>query len=357
MTQAGPEDTVAPVRPTPGTGGGLPSPDDAGALHETVIGWYHRHARDLPWRSADRTAWAVMVSEFMLQQTPVVRVLPVWEEWLRRWPTPAALAAAPSGEAVRAWGRLGYPRRALRLHAAAKAVTERHGGHVPADEEALLALPGVGSYTAAAIAAFAHGRRTVVLDTNIRRVFGRVLRGEALPRPSMTVAETRLARVLLPADDAEAATWNVAVMELGALVCTARSPRCDDCPLAARCAWLAAGRPAPEHQPTGQAWAGTMRQLRGAILAVVREAHHPVDLEALVRTATGTTVDLTGSDTDGGSSTGTGGTDSSPSGPLRTLSALGHDEARVRTALDGLAADGLVALDGAGHGRMVRLPD
>ncbi|WP_083701872.1 A/G-specific adenine glycosylase [Tersicoccus sp. Bi-70] len=343
MTQTGSGSTAATV---PATSGGTlaPVPDDVAVLHETVIGWYRRHARVLPWRSADRTAWAVMVSEFMLQQTPVVRVLPVWEQWLRRWPTPADLAAEPSGEAVRAWGRLGYPRRALRLHAAAVAVTERHGGHVPDDEDALLALPGVGAYTAAAIAAFAHGRRTVVLDTNIRRVFTRVLHGTALPRPSLTVAETRLARELLPTDDAEAATWNVAVMELGALVCTARSPRCTECPLANRCAWLAAGRPDPEHQPTGQAWAGTTRQLRGAILAVVREATGPVDVGALVRTATGTAVLLDVTDTDSGTR-----------GPLRTLAALGHDEARVRAALDGLAADGLVKLDG--DGPTVRLPD
>ncbi|GGC93768.1 hypothetical protein GCM10011512_20970 [Tersicoccus solisilvae] len=348
MTQAASSTTAAVVDPA--------DPDATADLHATVIDWYGRHARTLPWRAAERTAWAVLVSEFMLQQTPVVRVLPVWEQWLARWPTPADLAAVPSGEAVRAWGRLGYPRRALRLHAAATAITTRHGGRVPDDEEALLALPGVGAYTAAAVAAFAHGRRTVVLDTNIRRVFTRVLHGRALPRPSQTVAETRLARDLLPADDAEAAVWNVAVMELGALVCTARSPRCDDCPLADRCAWLAAGRPAPEHRPTGQAWAGTTRQLRGAILAVVREAAGPVDVEALVRTATGATVDLTGTSAAASAEPATHGR------ALRTLAGLGHDEDRIRSALGGLAADGLVRLDGAGgtrddDGRTVRLPD
>ncbi|OMH25492.1 hypothetical protein BKD30_06070 [Tersicoccus phoenicis] len=328
-------------------------------MHAAVIDWYRRHARVLPWRSADRTAWAVMVSEFMLQQTPVGRVLPVWEEWLRRWPSPADLAAEPSGEAVRAWGRLGYPRRALRLHAAAAAITERHGGRVPDDEADLLALPGVGAYTAAAIAAFAHGRRAVVLDTNIRRVFSRTLQGQALPRPSMTVAESRLARALLPADDADAAEWNVAVMELGALVCTARAPRCDDCPLAARCTWLAAGRPAADHRPPGQTWAGTTRQLRGAILAVVREATEPVDVAALLRTTTGPV--------DGPTAGSSGKPPVRYRRALAVLASLGHDDDRVRAALDGLAADGLVQLedtDGvgargrAGNGvRTVRLPD
>lgn len=353
MAYAGSGSTTAPVSRTHAWAGTPGDPKDTTALHTAVIGWYRRHARLLPWRSADRTAWAVMVSEFMLQQTPVGRVLPVWEEWLRRWPSPADLAAEPSGEAVRAWGRLGYPRRALRLHAAAAAITERHGGRVPADEEDLLALPGVGAYTAAAIAAFAHGRRAVVLDTNIRRVFSRILQGEALPRPSMTAAESRLARALLPADDADAAEWNVAVMELGALVCTARAPRCDDCPLAARCAWLAAGRPPADHRPTGQAWAGTTRQLRGALLAVVREATGPVDVGVLLGTATGT---ATGS---------VAGPSAGPSGepPVRyrralaVLAGLGHDDDRVRAALDGLAADGLVQLENSDGGRTVRLPD
>ena len=135
-----------------------------------VTAWFAAHARPLPWREPDCTPWGVMVSEYMLQQTPVARVLPVWAAWLERWPTPAALAAEEPGEAVRAWGRLGYPRRAQRLHAAATAIRDEHGGEVPADFEALRGLPGVGEYTAAAIASFAHGRRHVVLDTNVRRV-------------------------------------------------------------------------------------------------------------------------------------------------------------------------------------------
>lgn len=251
-------------------------------LHEPVLGWYDAHARELPWRGPQASAWSVMVSEFMLQQTPVNRVLPVHEQWLERWPTPAALAAEPSGEAVRAWGRLGYPRRALRLHAAATAIVERHDGQVPSAYDDLLALPGVGDYTASAIASFAYGRRHVVLDTNVRRVFARAVQGVEFPSTAVTKAEREVARELLPADDATAATWAVAVMELGALVCTAARPRCDACPIADRCAWRAAGHPAYDGPARkAQAWAGTDRQCRGRLLAVLRESDGPVHRSAL----------------------------------------------------------------------------
>ncbi len=224
----------------------------------------------------------MLVSEFMLQQTPVARVLPVHEAWLDAWPTPADLAAAPSGEAVRAWGRLGYPRRALRLHAAATAITERHGGEVPSDRGALLALPGVGEYTAAAIAAFAFGQRQVVLDTNVRRVLGRAVSGVELPPSAVTRAERDLGADLLPPDEPTAAAWSVAVMELGALVCTAAAPTCARCPVADRCAWLRAGRPAHAGPPRrGQTWAGSDRQCRGRLLAVLREAEGPVHVSRL----------------------------------------------------------------------------
>jgi A/G-specific adenine glycosylase len=251
-------------------------------LHHRVLDWYDDHARDLPWRTATASPWSVMVSEFMLQQTPVARVLPVHAAWLERWPRPADLAAEPPGEAVRAWGRLGYPRRALRLHAAASAIVELHGGEVPAEHDALLALPGVGDYTAAAIAVFAHGRRHPVLDTNVRRVHARVLDGVEHPASSVTRAERDRARALLPLDDATAATWSVAVMELGALVCTASGPRCGECPVAAQCAWRAAGHPAYDGPPRrAQAWAGTDRQCRGRLLAVVRDAEGPVHVSRL----------------------------------------------------------------------------
>ena len=246
-------------------------------LHEPVLAWYDEHARELPWRSASAGPWSVMVSEFMLQQTPVARVLPVHEQWLRRWPTPAALAAETPGEAVRAWGRLGYPRRALRLHAAATTIVERHGGEVPASYDDLRALPGIGDYTAAAIATFAHGRRHVVLDTNVRRVLARVATGVEFPAAGVTKGERTLAADLLPEDEPTAATWSVAVMELGALVCTAANPRCGACPLADLCAWRAAGHPAYDGPPRrAQAWAGTDRQCRGRLLAVLRDAEGEV---------------------------------------------------------------------------------
>ncbi len=260
------------------------TPPPASGLHEPILRWYDDHARELPWRDAAASQWSVMVSEFMLQQTPVARVLPVHERWMELWPNPRSLAAERSGEAVRAWGRLGYPRRALRLHAAATAIAEHHDGEVPDSYEDLIALPGVGDYTAAAIAVFAHGKRHVVLDTNVRRVLARVTSAQEFPGPSVTKAERSLAEGLLPPDDRTAATWSVALMELGALVCTAATPRCGECPVSDRCAWRAAGHPAYDGPPRrGQAWAGTDRQCRGRLLAVVREsdgAVHQTRLDA-----------------------------------------------------------------------------
>jgi A/G-specific adenine glycosylase len=250
---------------------------DNAALHGRLLGWYDEHARDLPWRDPSASPWAVMVSEFMLQQTPVSRVLPVYAQWLEAWPAPADLAAASTGDAVRAWGRLGYPRRALRLHAAATAILERHGGQVPSCYDDLLALPGVGDYTAAAIASFAFGRRHVVLDTNVRRVLGRTVAGVELPAASVTRAERDLAERLLPDDGPTAAAWAVATMELGALVCAASRPSCDRCPVSDLCAWRAAGMPAYDGPARrGQTYAGTDRQCRGRLLAVLRESHEPV---------------------------------------------------------------------------------
>lgn len=249
-------------------------------LQRRVLDWYATNARDLPWRRDDASAWAIMVSEFMLQQTPVNRVLPVYSAWLERWPAPADLAREPTGEAVRAWGRLGYPRRALRLHAAAVEITARHGGQVPDTYDELIRLPGVGDYTASAIASFAFGRQHVVLDTNVRRVLGRVLDGRQYPAPSVTSAERALAASVLPTGRAH--RWAVASMELGALVCTARSPRCSACPVADPCAWRAAGFPAHDGPSRrGQAWEGTDRQCRGRLMAVLREATSPVPKSVL----------------------------------------------------------------------------
>jgi len=239
-----------------------------------VTSWYAGAARTLPWRDPRCGAWGVLVSEFMLQQTPVARVLPAWWEWMQRWPAPAALAAEPAGEAVRAWGRLGYPRRALRLHAAAVAIVSSYGGEVPLDPAVLRALPGVGDYTAAAVAAFAGGARVAVLDTNVRRVYARVYDGAADARGAApTVAERTAAAVRVPDPPGD---YSVAVMELGALVCTARAPRCDSCPVADRCAWRAAGFPAGAAVRRTQGYEGTDRQARGRLLAVLRDARRPV---------------------------------------------------------------------------------
>jgi A/G-specific adenine glycosylase len=248
---------------------------------EPVLGWYATHARDLPWRRPGASAWSVLVSEIMLQQTPVARVLPAHAAWLARWPTPQSLAAAAPGDAVRQWGRLGYPRRAVRLHATARILTDDHAGEVPASVQALRALPGVGSYTAAAVASFAFGQRHAVLDTNVRRVLARLVRGDELPPRSASVAELRLAESLLPAAPPRAARWSVAVMELGALVCTAARPACASCPVTGQCAWQRAGRPAGAARPASQRYAGTDRECRGRLLAVLRESAEPVPAEHL----------------------------------------------------------------------------
>jgi A/G-specific adenine glycosylase len=252
------------------------------ALREPLLEWYDEHARDLPWRDPSASPWAVLVSELMLQQTPVARVLPVYEAWLERWPTAADLAAVPTGEAVRAWGRLGYPRRALRLHAAATAIVERHHGEVPEDYDDLIGLPGVGDYTAAAVASFAFRRRHVVLDTNVRRVISRAVGGAELPPPNVTRAERDLAATLLPDDGPTAAAWAVATMELGATVCVATGPRCDACPVRALCRWRQAGYPAYDGPPRrGQTYDGTDRQCRGRLLGLLRDNDGPVQRNRL----------------------------------------------------------------------------
>ncbi|WP_431220706.1 A/G-specific adenine glycosylase [Leifsonia xyli] len=244
----------------------------------TVVDWYHANRRDLPWRRDGFTAWGTLVSEFMLQQTPVSRVIPRLEEWLTRWPTPAALAAVPPGEAVRAWQSLGYPRRALWLHAAAVAITEQHDGVVPEDVDALLALPGIGDYTARAVAVFAYGNRHPVVDTNIRRVIARAVDGQAEPGAPSAKRDLAAMEALLPDDRPAAAAFNAGMMELGAIVCVARTPRCEACPLAAHCAWRQAGYPAYDgpRKAVQKRYEGSDRQVRGRILAELRAAHIPV---------------------------------------------------------------------------------
>lgn len=289
---------------------------DRPAVVAAVAAWYAAHARPLPWREPDAGPWGVMVSEFMLQQTPVVRVLPVWREWMGRWPTASALAGEPQGEAVRAWGRLGYPRRAQRLHAAATAIRDEYAGLVPADAVALRRLPGVGEYTAAAVASFGFGGRHVVLDTNVRRVLARLEGGQQFPDASLTQAERARAAAWLPDDAGRAAVWAASSMELGALVCTTERPNCPACPVADACAWLADGRPAWDGPPRrGQAYAGTDRQCRGVMLAQLRASDAGVPAE-------------------------------------RLLAAWPVDTEQARRALASLLEDGLANADGAGIVRL-----
>jgi len=220
----------------------------------------------------------VLVSEFMLQQTPVARVEPVWLSWMARWPIPSALAAASRADVLRAWGKLGYPRRALRLYEAARVLVAEHGDSVPSDVGALEALPGVGSYTARAVAAFGYGLRCPVVDTNVRRVVARAVHGRGNAGPARTRVDLADVDALLPAEPATAAVLSAALMELGAVVCTARAPRCGDCPVRATCAWVAAGRPAyTGPRPAAQSFTGTDRQVRGRLLDVLRSAAEPVE--------------------------------------------------------------------------------
>lgn len=285
----------------------------ASSFTATVTAWYDVNARALPWRSADVTPWGVLVSEVMLQQTPAPRVLPAWQQWLSRWPTPASLAADSPGEAVRAWGRLGYPRRALRLHESAVAIVERHAGDVPSSYDDLLALPGIGSYTAAAVATFGFGQRHAVLDTNVRRVHARVFRGEAdATSAAPAVAERVEALAQVPTRDP--ARHSIAVMELGALICTARAPLCSTCPLVSSCAWRQAGCPPGPSARRPQGYAGTDRQVRGRLLAVLRDATEAVDQQS--------------------------------------LDAVWDDATQRERALAGLLTDGLVQTVGAGRYRL-----
>lgn len=262
---------------------------DKSGLAEALGSWYRTEARDLPWRDPEASSWAILVSEFMLQQTQVDRVLPRWEAWLERWPRPSALAAEDPGEAVRMWDRLGYPRRALWLHRAAVELAERHGDEVPADVDALLALTGIGPYTARAVAAFAFGDRHPVVDTNTRRVIARLVHGRAAAgMPAARDLDDMEA--LLPSDPEEAAVFNAAAMELGAIVCTARAPRCGDCPIAAWCEWRGAGYPdnAPAKRPRQAKFEGSDRQVRGRIMALLRSSSASVPAaDALAAAAEG----------------------------------------------------------------------
>ncbi|MDH6532676.1 A/G-specific adenine glycosylase [Aurantimicrobium minutum] len=246
-------------------------------MQQDIIDWFETEGRDLPWRQPGFTPWGSLVSEFMLQQTPVARVIPRLNDWLKRWPTPAALAASPAGDAVRAWDNLGYPRRALWLHACAVAIVDKHNGEVPSDVDQLLELPGVGPYTARAIAVFAFGAHEPVVDTNIRRVIARHTLGNADQGPPRTSQDLADMSALLPSPELSPA-FNAGMMELGALVCTAKKPQCEKCPISGTCAWKNAGY--PDHvgakKNVQKKYEGSDRQARGAVMAVLRAADNTV---------------------------------------------------------------------------------
>lgn len=246
---------------------------------EAICAWFDADGRDLPWRRPGTSAWGVLVSEVMSQQTPMSRVIGPWHEWMNRWPTPDDLAEEDSGEAVAAWGRLGYPRRALRLHSCAVTIATEHDGVVPNSYDELVALPGIGDYTASAVVSFAFGGRATVLDTNVRRLIARAESGIANCPTSVTRAERVVADALVPDEDVRAAKWAVASMELGALVCTARSPQCEVCPIRDSCRWVIDGKPDNAPARRGQPWKGTDRQCRGVIMDVVRNSPRGVKVQ------------------------------------------------------------------------------
>jgi A/G-specific adenine glycosylase len=246
---------------------------------EAICAWFDANGRDLPWRRPGTSAWGVLVSEVMSQQTPMSRVIGPWHEWMNRWPTPDDLAEEDSGEAVAAWGRLGYPRRALRLHSCAVTIATEHDGVVPNSYDELVALPGIGDYTASAVVSFAFGGRATVLDTNVRRLIARAESGIANCPTSVTRAERVVADALVPDEDVRAAKWAVASMELGALVCTARSPQCEVCPIRDSCRWVIDGKPDNAPARRGQPWKGTDRQCRGVIMDVVRNSPRGVKVQ------------------------------------------------------------------------------
>ena len=236
-------------------------------LEKPIVSWFKKNKRDLPWRNT--TPWGVMVSEYMLQQTPVNRVLPKWDEWMKRWPTPKDLAKASPAEVITAWGRLGYPRRALRLHAAAQIIAEDFNNQVPEDPATLQTLPGIGEYTAAAIGAFAFEKQTLVMDVNIRRLLTRIIDGNEHPRPAPTTREKASRLALQPPKNAH--IWSAATMELGALVCTSKNPICEQCPVIGQCKWRKNGYPKTDLIRKSQDWHGTDRKCRGTIVQALRE--------------------------------------------------------------------------------------
>ena len=244
-------------------------------LREPLISWFVRDGRDLPWRFT-RDPYHVLVSEVMLQQIQVSRAVPFYLAFLERFPTVEELAGAPVAEAIRIWGDLGRYRRVVNLHRTARIILEEHGGEVPSDPETLVKLPGIGPYTAGAVACFAFGRDASFVDTNMRRVLHRLFIGPEVPEPKAKERELlRLASELVP--EGRGWEWNQALMELGALRCTARRPLCASCPVAGVCRARAdihdalASAPRAPKKP-GYRYEGSNRYYRGRALARLREA-------------------------------------------------------------------------------------
>lgn len=264
----------------------------------SVALFWQTRARDLPWRFGRTTPWGVLVCEVMSQQTQMSRVVPYWTAWMQTWPDAQSLSCATAAEVITAWGRLGYPRRALRLQECARVVANEYHNSLPRTYEELIALPGVGDYTASAVLSFAYGEQVAVIDTNIRRVLTRTFTGVESHGGSATRADRELAAAVLPKSDFDAASndsspaaptcaptqssptctssvWNQSIMEIGATLCTAQSPQCDTCPLQRWCRFKAAGFPGLGARRTRpqQRFVGTNRQVRGIILQALRKAH------------------------------------------------------------------------------------
>ena len=250
-----------------------------GEFRERLQRWAENRARLLPWRET-RDPWAVLVSEAMLQQTQVARVVPKYRAFLQQFPTVAACAAAPLAAVIDAWAGLGYNRRAVQLHRLATTVVAEHGGELPADLQTLLALPGIGPYTARAVLAFAFEADVGVVDTNVGRILARA-HGRALgPRSAQALADAYVPH-------GAGWAWNQAMLDLGALVCVARIPRCRECPVASQCAYRgqgldpalgSAGVSGPQSR-----FEGSDRQGRGRLVAALRRG--PVRAEALAAAA------------------------------------------------------------------------
>ena len=249
----------------------------SGAAQRSVLNWWDRHRRDLPWRDT-RDPWAVLIAEIMAQQTQVNRVVPRWHEFLERWPTPAALAATPLAEVLRAWQGLGYPRRAANLHRSAQAVVAdpELGGSLPDTLEGLLALPGIGPYTARAVLAFAHEADVGVVDTNTGRILARVGGQRLGARAAQVAADSWM-------PPGEGWAWNQAMLDVGALLCRP-VPRCDECPLATTCSWALDGWPDPDPAAKSAGvsvrqapYRGSMREVRGRVLDVLAEGGATAD--------------------------------------------------------------------------------